>query len=65
MTFAFSAIELFIGPGGTIKFGETKILKRSLDGTVQEEEPQPEEQSFIEEDAPALMGWNSSGGSLQ
>ena len=58
LTFAFSAIELFIGSGGKIKFGETKILKRSLDGTVQQAESEPEEQSFLEEDAPALMGWN-------
>ena len=64
LTFAFSAIELFLGPSGTIKFGETKILKRSLDGTVQAEDAQPEEQSLIEEDAPALMGWDSVG-SLQ
>ena len=60
LTFAFSAIELFFDNEGKIKFGETRILKRSLDGTVQEEEPQPEELSFIEEDAPALMGWNEA-----
>ena len=59
LTFAFSAVELLIGPGGKIKFGEIKVLKRSIDGTVQQADPEPEEQSFLEEDAPALMGWDS------
>lgn len=59
LTFAFSAIELMIAGDGSIKFGETKILKTRGAGGEEKREIAPQEVSFIEEDAPALMGWNS------
>ena len=61
LTFAFSAVELFFDKDGKIKFGASKILKRNIDGAVEQIAEEPTERSFLEADAPALMGWNSKG----
>ncbi len=60
LTFAFSAIELILAPDGSLRFGEEKILKRSVKGAAAEEkEIIPKETSLIEANAPALLAWNA------
>ena len=59
LTFAFSAIELLVLPDGSLRFGEQKILKRSVQGGGEVKETVPKETSLIEEDAPALLAWNT------
>jgi hypothetical protein len=60
LTFAFSAIELFLDRSGRLTFGEMKILSKAAadsPGTIEKVEV-PAETSFIEPDAPALLSWN-------